>query len=250
MGSAAPDYNRRVNPMEDHSTIVPNEPDHVRIPTYQRNRAIQTSLFARNEPQKVVPIGPEKTSHAGRREPARRPQSQRPTNYASAQQRLLFTPSELEAPRAANTSIEAVIYCSDPVASIIHRLLATVADLAMIAIATALFAIAFCLAGGEILLNRQTWLIYASIPLIIALFYKYLWAIAGADSPGMKWAGLRTVDFDGKKPEVMQRFLRLAGGFLGLAATGIGLIWAFVDEETLTWHDHISNTFTTPAQVP
>ena len=128
-----------------------------------------------------------------------------------------------------------------------HRLLATVADLAMIAISVGLFAIAFFFAGGEVLINRQTVLVYSSIPLIIAAFYKYLWAIAGADSPGMVWAGLRTVNFDGKKPDILQRFLRLAGGFLGLAATGIGLLWAFVDEETLTWHDHISNTFTTPA---
>jgi hypothetical protein len=39
----------------------------------------------------------------------------------------------------------------------------------------------------------------------------------------------------------------MASGFLSLAAGGLGLLWALVDEETLTWHDHISKTFPTPS---
>jgi hypothetical protein len=30
-----------------------------------------------------------------------------------------------------------------------------------------------------------------------------------------------------------------------LLAAGTGLIWALVDEDSLTWHDHISGTFPT-----
>jgi hypothetical protein len=29
-------------------------------------------------------------------------------------------------------------------------------------------------------------------------------------------------------------------------AAGIGLLWALVDEERLTWHDYMSKTFPTP----
>jgi hypothetical protein len=54
------------------------------------------------------------------------------------------------------------------------------------------------------------------------------------------------VNFDGQKPTQRQRFQRLASGFLSLFAAGLGLLWALVDEETLTWHDHISRTFPTP----
>jgi hypothetical protein len=32
-------------------------------------------------------------------------------------------------------------------------------------------------------------------------------------------------------------------------AAFIGLAWAFVDEECLTWQDHISRTFPTPVRV-
>src|SRR6202041_3046551 len=38
------------------------------------------------------------------------------------------------------------------------------------------------------------------------------------------------------------------GLFLGVffLSGGLGLVWALVDEENLTWHDHISKTFPTP----
>ena len=47
-------------------------------------------------------------------------------------------------------------------------------------------------------------------------------------------------------PTRTQRFYRTASGFLSLLAAGVGLLWGLVDEETLTWHDHISKTFPTP----
>ena len=248
MGAAAPSYERREAASRESigESAAPGDIAPVSLSTTHHRRAIQASLFPRTEPQKIVSISPGNSAPPVRREPLKRPLSHRPTIRVNSQQQLVFTPSEMEGRHNNSTSIEAVIYCNNPVASIIHRLLATLADLALIALAVALFVTVFYLAGGEILINRQTIMVYVSIPIIIAAFYKYLWAIAGADSPGMVWAGLRTVNFDGKKPDVLQRFLRMAGGFLGLAATGIGLMWAFVDEETLTWHDHISNTFTTP----
>ena len=215
--------------------------------TANRHRAAQGSLFTRGETQKVVSIFSDSPAPVVRRETSKRSQTARPANPINSQQQLIFTPPEFERRRSADTSIEAVIFCSDPVASIVHRMLASVADIAFICIAIGLFAITFSLAGGEIIINSQTILVYASIPIVIAGFYKYLWVIAGADSPGMKWAGLRTVNFDGKKPGIMQRFLRMGGGCVGLAAAAVGLFWALVDEETLTWHDHISHTFSTPA---
>ena len=215
-----------------------------------RNRALQASLFPRGDAQKVVSIAGDTPPPTFRREPSKRPHSSRNANTDGLQQQFIFSPPEREQRRSDYTSVEAVIYCSDPVASIVHRMLAAAVDLAMICIAIGLFAITFYLAGGVIVFNRQTLFIYASIPILISVFYKCLWAIAGSDSPGMQWSGLQTVNFDGKKPEVIQRILRLAGGCVGLAAVGIGFVWAAVDEETLTWHDHISNTFSTPFQKP
>jgi uncharacterized RDD family membrane protein YckC len=215
-------------------------------PPQNRTHGVQATLFGRGEGQKVVSIAPEIPAAPTRRETPKRTHQHRATDYPDLQQKLPFTAAEPQARRHADTSIEAVIYCSDPVASIMHRTLATVADIVMVLIAVGLFAIAFSLCGGEIKFDRNTILVYAAIPFLIGMFYKLLWAIAGADSPGMVWAGLHTVNFDGKRPGPQQRLIRLFGGCLGIAAIAIGFVWAFVDEETLTWHDHISNTFATP----
>jgi hypothetical protein len=39
--------------------------------------------------------------------------------------------------------------------------------------------------------------------------------------------------------------VRALSACLSFCAGGIGLLWALVDEEKLTWHDHISKTFPT-----
>lgn len=257
MGAVAPSYAARDFARADTASFggpvavaQRRDRDSLNIPAPVRNRAVQTSLFSRGEGQRVVSIAGAMPAPTFRRETTKRTPSAQQANTNGSQQQLIFTPSEREQRRSDYTSVEAVIYCSDPVASIVHRMLAAAADLAMICIAIGLFAITFYLAGGEIVINRQSILIFTSIPILISIFYKCLWAIAGADSPGMQWSGLHTVNFDGKKPDAMQRILRLAGGCVGLAAVGIGFFWAVVDEETLTWHDHISSTFSTPVEKP
>jgi hypothetical protein len=39
--------------------------------------------------------------------------------------------------------------------------------------------------------------------------------------------------------------MRQLAGLLSVVSAGLGLVWALVDEENLTWHDHISKTFPT-----
>jgi hypothetical protein len=56
---------------------------------------------------------------------------------------------------------------------------------------------------------------------------------------------LRLTNFDGFPAEPGQRALRFLGTCLSMATCGAGLLWALVDEESLTWQDHISKTFPT-----
>jgi uncharacterized RDD family membrane protein YckC len=61
----------------------------------------------------------------------------------------------------------------------------------------------------------------------------------------MQCAGIRLIDFDGNPPSQERRYHRLLGSLLSILAAGVGLIWALVDIDKLTWHDHISSTFPT-----
>jgi uncharacterized RDD family membrane protein YckC len=142
--------------------------------------------------------------------------------------------------------VEAVIFCDAPVALPTHRLIAAAFDVSMVVIAVAVFLSIFLLSGGLIAMSRQTVPLFLCVVAVVALFYRLLWCLADGDTPGMRFAGLRLVDFDGRPPDREQRGLRQVAGLLSLLSAGLGLVWALVDEENLTWHDHISKTFPTP----
>ena len=57
--------------------------------------------------------------------------------------------------------------------------------------------------------------------------------------------GLRLTDFDGRRPQARERVHRVFASLLSSSAAGIGLFWVFLDEESLSWQDHISGTFLT-----
>jgi len=103
----------------------------------------------------------------------------------------------------------------------------------------------FLVSGGQVSLDRQALSFFAGVAAVISLFYRALWCLANGDSPGMRFAGLRLVDFDGRRPDREQRAVRQVASLLSLLSAGLGLVWALVDEENLTWHDHISKTFPT-----
>ena len=144
--------------------------------------------------------------------------------------------------------MKTVIYCDAPVALPLHRLMAAAADASMVLTALGLFLAVFFLSGGDIVLSKENAPFLLGAPLGIAVFYRLLWYMANTDTPGMRFAGLRLVNFDGRSPGLEERGLRQAAGALSILSAGLGLVWAMVDEENLTWHDHISKTFPTPSR--
>jgi uncharacterized RDD family membrane protein YckC len=198
-------------------------------------------LFSSREVPRIVPF---ETIAPASAEPKRRtpsgPARQRPRKVIAGQKSLEFS-----SPARARSS-EGAIYCDAPVAISTHRALAVSMDAALIAIALALFAVVFRLAGGEVVLNARTIPLFLAVAAVVVVLYRLVWCYACCDSPGMRWTKLALINFDGQAPTRKQRLARTASGFLSLAAGGLGLVWALVDEETLTWHDHISKTFLTP----
>ncbi len=139
------------------------------------------------------------------------------------------------------------IICDAPVAPAPLRLKAALIDTALMALPCLLGAGLFLYFGGEVSLTKQSALFLAMALATVPLLYKLLWTFAGCDTIGMRRAGLQLVDFDGNPPSQTRRYLRFCGSILSFLAVGIGLIWLFVDEDCLTWHDHISSTFPTTA---
>jgi uncharacterized RDD family membrane protein YckC len=207
----------------------------------------QPSLFTSRELPLVVrfeTIAPGVVQPSPRKVQTSAPR-QRRRKLIPGQQDLEFGQHSTQ-PARSSKATEGVIYCNAPVAIPAHRAMAAALDASIIVMALAVFGIVFRLAGGAFVLNAKTAPMFVGVAAGVVIFYRLLWCLANGDTAGQKWTRLRLVNFDGQTPTRAQRFYRTASGFLSLMAGGIGLLWGLVDEETLTWHDHISKTFPTP----
>jgi len=128
------------------------------------------------------------------------------------------------------------------------RLFSAATDGLTVLVATAIIMGIFVWQGGEIQYTGRALVVLLALMGIVSAFYHLLWCLAEGDSPGMQLAGLQLVDFDGRRPNRHQRVIRRCASLLSVCAAGVGLVWALVDDEHLTWHDHISKTF--PTLVP
>jgi uncharacterized RDD family membrane protein YckC len=177
-----------------------------------------------------------------RRHQPRTPRSASSRRTLDSQQSLDFSDPYVPAQTMA---VQAVIYCDAPVALPAHRMIAAAFDASMVMIGAGLFLAIFVLSGGNIVISKQSIPMLLCLAAVLGFFYRALFCISNGDTPGMRFAGLKLVDFDGRTPDRDQRGLRQVASVLSLLSAGLGLVWALVDEENLTWHDHISKTFPT-----
>lgn len=135
--------------------------------------------------------------------------------------------------------------CDAPVATAAVRVHAALVDALIIALGCSLGIGMFLYVGGRVSSDKHLLPFAAAALFTVPLLYKLLWAFAGQDSFGTKLVGLELVDFDGRPPTKARRFQRLFSSCLSILAAGVGMVWALVDEDKLTWHDHMSGTFPT-----
>ena len=139
------------------------------------------------------------------------------------------------------------IICDAPVAPSMMRVEAALIDGAIMLGPVILGLVIFLYEGGNFALNKSTAPFWLAVLFTVPILYKMLWSWAGRDSVGLSAMGLRLVDFDGNPPSRERRYQRSFASFISFLAAGIGMVWALVDEDALTWHDHISSTFPTIA---
>lgn len=229
------------------------------LPARSAARSVQPSLFGAEMQSKIIPFetlpristvaaAPAEAAPRAEVPPAQKSKAA-PRKSAStledAQATLDFLPAAKPAPRTLKTSAEAVIFCDAVAASPIHRATAASIDIALILTAFVSLVLMFNAIAKPALFNRGTLVMVGAMLAITALFYGLLFAIAGTVTPGMRWTHLRLINFDGFPLDPKNRALRFAGSWISVLSGGIGLFWALLDEENLTWHDHISRSFPT-----
>ncbi len=78
---------------------------------------------------------------------------------------------------------------------------------------------------------------------VVGTLYHVLFYAIAKGTPGTKFAGIALCTFDGRNPTRAQRFGRLGALLLSVLPVGLGLIWAIFDEDHLSWHDRLSQTY-------
>ncbi len=85
------------------------------------------------------------------------------------------------------------------------------------------------------------WLLWACCWGVTGLYATLSWH-RGGQTLGMRPWRLQVVGADGGAPTLGRLWLRYAVGTLSVLLGGLGLWWALVDRERLTWHDRASGT--------
>lgn len=213
---------------------------------------VQGELFWDRPSGKIIPFESFQTPGSGGSRPrtksAASKSPRKPKYVHEGQGELDFLPPAPPKARTLGTTVEAVIFCDDPVATRMHRAIAAGIDWALVAVAYGLFLLVYGVCGGGFAFDRESLLLIGGVLPLLGCGYGLVWGLAGYESPGMRWANLRLSTFDGFRPDRKQRFMRFIGSCLSLC-TVVGLLWTFADEESLTWPDHISGTFPTPQKL-
>ena len=135
-----------------------------------------------------------------------------------------------------------------PVAELSVRRRAAAVDAVCLLVAYAVILGAFAFFGGRLIASRLDGFICGAIFALLYTQYFSLFTMMGGATPGMMLAGLRLVSFDGGAPEPRQLIRRSAGYLLSGGIAFMGFLWSYWDEDHLSWHDHISQTYITPIE--
>jgi uncharacterized RDD family membrane protein YckC len=133
-----------------------------------------------------------------------------------------------------------------PVADLGLRRRAAAVDAVCLLLAFAAVLGAFAFFGGRLIASKLDAFVCGAIFTLLYTQYFSLFTMMGGATPGMMLAGLRLVSFDGAAPEPRQLIRRSAGYLLSGGMAFMGFLWSFWDEDHLSWHDHISQTYITP----
>ena len=127
-------------------------------------------------------------------------------------------------------------------APLTHRAFALLIDMMVVLLGSAIFAVAVMMFGKGIPQFRLMLLSALLVGGSLWLIYQYLFTIYAPATPGMQLAELELCTFRGEPVSLSLRRWRVLAGMLSAGAVGLGFLWAFVDEDTLGWHDRITQT--------
>ena len=129
------------------------------------------------------------------------------------------------------------------VAPIGDRLMAGLVDISLTLAAFLVFLLVFAACTTHPPVGR-TALIGAAVTLLaMGLLYQFIFFSLSAATPGMRYAKIALCTFDDENPSRRLMRARIAAMLLSALPLGLGFLWTVFDEDYLSWHDRITQTY-------
>jgi uncharacterized RDD family membrane protein YckC len=124
-----------------------------------------------------------------------------------------------------------------------QRVLAGLVDLGITGAAAAVFGAVAYFALSRPPISKFLILGLSASAVVLWTVYQYLFLVYAGKTIGMLAARIRLRTFKGKAPNAQRRRRRVFGLYLSSLSLGMGLMWVFVDVDSLCWHDRLSRTY-------
>ena len=129
------------------------------------------------------------------------------------------------------------------------RFLAGIADALILVLGVALFGLIFWRSGGHLSPNPINFAVVGVMILTLIFSYFGIFTALTSTTPGLMIMGFEIRSLHGTNPSPRESCWRAFGILVSMSALMLGFIWAWVDSESLTWHDRMSGTFITLARL-
>jgi uncharacterized RDD family membrane protein YckC len=130
-----------------------------------------------------------------------------------------------------------------------RRFLAGLTDALVLVAGAALFGVIFWRSGGHLSPNPLSFAVLGVVAIILIFAYFALFTALTSTTPGLLWMGYEIRNLQGVSPTPAESLWRAFGVLVSLSALMLGFLWAWVDSDSLTWHDRMSGTFITDART-
>ncbi|MBI4166619.1 MAG: RDD family protein [Acidobacteria bacterium] len=130
-----------------------------------------------------------------------------------------------------------------------RRMAGGMIDAAVLVFSAGVFTLIFWRAGGHISSHPLTLLVVAFVAVFLVLVYFGAFTAIIATTPGLLWMGIEVRNISGGPPTLRQSFWRAFGCLVSASAMLLGFVWALFDNDSLTWHDRMSETYLAPSDA-
>ncbi|MFT4115007.1 RDD family protein, partial [Silvibacterium sp.] len=129
------------------------------------------------------------------------------------------------------------------VAPMQDRIMATLVDVALVSIAFLLFVLVFVASTPHLPTGKPALAAAGAVLGVFFVIYQWLFFSFSEGTPGMQYAKIALCTFEDENPTRKEMRGRIAALLLSALPLGLGFLWAFLDDDRLSWHDRITRTY-------